>query len=105
MDKLLFSVITGAIVAILDIIPLIFKKIPRYLTIASFIHFFFVSIVILNIDIPYVAWWLEGGLIGIVLMIPMLICVGNSDKKPLPIIAFKAVFFGTITAIIGHYLY
>lgn len=105
MDKLLFSVIIGAIIGVLDIIPMIIMKLPRHSTIASFFHFFFVSIVILNIDIPHIPWWLAGGGIGFALMIPMLIHVGHSDKKPLPIIAFNAVFFGTMTGIIGHYLY
>lgn len=104
MDKLLFSVIIGLVVGIIDIIPMIIMKLPRYSTIASFFHFFFVSIVILNVDIPYIPWWLEGGIVGLVLMIPMLIHVGHSDKKPLPIIAFNAVFFGTLVGIAGHYL-
>lgn len=103
MDKLLFSVIVGLVVATLDIIPMLIKKLPRFTTLASFFHFFFVSIVILHLDIPYLPWWIEGGLVGFVLMIPMLIHVGQSDKKPLPIIAFNAIFFGTAVAVIGHY--
>lgn len=103
MDKLLFSVIVGLVIATLDIAPMILKKLPRYTTISSFFHFFFVSIVILNLDIPYLPWWLEGCIVGLALMIPMLIHVGHTDKKSLPIIAFNAIFFGTIAGLIGHY--
>lgn len=104
MDKLTLSVIIGLVAGIIDIIPMIIQKLPRYSTIASFFHFFFVSIVILNVDIPHIAWWLEGGMIGLALMIPMLIHVGHSDKKPLPIITFNAILLGTLVGIIGYYL-
>lgn len=103
MDKLVFSVLIGLIVGIIDIIPMIIQKLPRYTTVSAFFQYFFVSIVILNIDIPHVAWWLEGGIVGLALIIPMLVHVGHSDKKPLPIIAFNAIFLGTLVSIAGHY--
>ena len=103
MDKLVFSVLIGLIVGIIDIIPMIIQKLPRYTTVSAFFQYFFVSIVILNIDIPHVAWWLEGGIVGLALIIPMLVHVGHSDKKPLPIIAFNAIFLGTLVSIAGYY--
>lgn len=104
MDKLLFSVIVGLIVGIIDITPMIIMKLPRYSTIAAFFQYFFVSIVILNIDIPYLPWWAEGGVVGLALVIPMLIHVGHTDKKPLPIITANAIVLGTLVGIVGHYL-
>lgn len=103
MDKLMYSVIIGLIAGIMDIIPMIIQKLPRYSTIASFLHFFFVSIVILNVDIPHIVWWLKGGVVGLALMLPMLIHVGHSDTKPLPIITFNAILLGTLVGIAGHY--
>ena len=103
MDKLVFSVLIGLIVGIIDIIPMIIQKLPRYTTVSAFFQYFFVAIVILNIDIPHVTWWLEGGIVGLALIIPMLVHVGHSDKKPLPIIAFNAIFLGTLVSIVGHY--
>ena len=103
MDKLLFSIIVGVAIAILDIIPMVVMKLPRYSTIASFVHFFVATIVILHLDIPHIPWWLEGGIVGLALMTPLLIHVGHTDRKPLPRIAFNAIFFGTIASVIGHY--
>lgn len=103
MNSLLFSILIGLGIAIIDIIPMIIKKLPRYTTLSAFFHYFFVSIVILNLDIPYIAWWLEGGLVGLALMVPMLIHVGHTDKKALPIIATNAVVLGTVVGMIGHY--
>jgi len=104
MDKLLLSVIIGFVAGVLDIIPMIVQKLPKYSTISAFIYFFFISIVIVNIDLPHIAWWLEGGLISFALMIPMLIHVGHMDKKPLPIITINSIVIGTLIGVAGHFL-
>ena len=104
MDKLLFSIILGLVIGIIDIVPMIIKKLPKYSTIAAFFHYFFVTIVIVNIDIPYIPWWLKGGLLGFLLMIPMLIHVGHTDKKPLLIITVNAIVLGSAAGIISHFL-
>ena len=56
------------------------------------------------IDIPHIPWWLEGGVVGLALTIPMLIQVGHSDKKSLPIITFNAILLGTLVGLAGHYI-
>lgn len=54
MDKLFFSAIIGLIAGVIDIIPMIMQKLPRYSTVSAFFHYFFVSIIILNVDIPHI---------------------------------------------------
>ena len=76
MDKLLFSAIIGLVAGVIDIIPMVMQKLPRYSIVSAFFHYFFVSIIILNVDIPHIPWWLEGGVVGLALTIPMLI-IGN----------------------------
>jgi hypothetical protein len=104
MDRLLLSVIIGVLAGIIDIIPMIIQKLPRYSTVAAFVYFFFISVVIVNIDLPHIPWWLEGGLISFALMIPILIHVGHTDKKPLPIIAANTIVIGTLVGVVGHFL-
>ena len=104
MDKLLLSVLMGLVIATTDIIPMLIKRLPRYSTIAAFIHYFVATIVIVNIDIPLLPWWLEGGVLGFMLMAPMLIHVGHEDKKPLPIICANAVVFGSVAEIVSHFI-
>lgn len=104
MDILLLSTLVGLTIAVIDIIPMIIQKLPKYTTIAAFFHYFFVSIVIFIIDVPYIPWWLEGGVIGLALMIPMLVHVAHNDKKPVPVITANAVILGTLVGIIAHYL-
>lgn len=104
MDKLFLSILLGLIIGIVDIIPMIIKKLPRYSTIAAFVHYFIATIIIVNIDIPLFPWWLEGGILGLALMLPMLIHVGHADKKPLPIIAMNAIILGSIAEILDHFI-
>lgn len=104
MDKLIFSVIVGLVAGIIDIIPMIVRKLPRHSIFSAFFHYLFVSIIILNVDIPHMVWWLEGGIVGLALTIPMLIQIGGPDKKSLPIIMFNAIVLGTLVSIAGHYL-
>lgn len=54
MDKLLFSAIIGLVAGVIDIIPMIMQKLPRYSIVSAFFHYFFVSIIILNVDIPHI---------------------------------------------------
>ena len=104
MDKLLLSVIIGIVAGIIDIIPMIVQKLPKHSTVSAFIYYFFIAIVIVNIDLPYIAWWLEGGLISFALMIPTLILIGHTDKKAIPIITANSIIIGTLIGIAGHFL-
>jgi uncharacterized membrane protein len=59
MDKLL-SVVIGLVTAIVAVIPMVVQKLPRYSTIATLFFYFFISIIIVNIDLPHIIWWLQG---------------------------------------------
>lgn len=104
MDKLYLSIIIGLIIAIIDIIPMLIKRLPAYSTVAAFIHYFVAMVVIVNIDIPQLPWWLEGAVLGFLLMLPMLIHVGHTDKKPLPVITINAIIFGSAAEIISYFM-
>lgn len=104
MDKLFLSILLGLIIAIIDVIPMIIMKLPKYSTVSAFIHYFVATIVIVNIDIPQLPWWLEGGVLGFALMLPMLIHVGHSDKKALPVISANAIILGSVAEIVSHFI-
>ena len=89
---------------IADIVPMIAQKLPAHSTVSVFLHYFFVSIVIVNMDLPHIPWWIEGGVVGLALTIPMPIQVGHADLKPLPVIEANAVVLGTLVGIAGHLL-
>jgi len=104
MDTLLLSVLIGITAGIIDIIPMIMQKLDKRATISAFLQYFFVSIIIVNIDLPHIAWWLQGGLISLALSLPVVCLVSTEDKKAVPIILTMAVILGTLIGIAGHFL-
>ena len=94
----------GLVAGVAGFGPLLALHLAAHSTVSAFLHYFFVSIVIVNMDLPYIPWWIEGGVVGLALTIPMLIQVGHADRKPLPVIAANAVVLGTLVGIAGHLL-
>ena len=104
MDILLLSVLIGIAAGIIDIIPMILQKLDKRATISAFLQYFFVSIIIVNINLPHIAWWLQGGLISVALALPVVFIVSTEDKKAIPIILTMEAILGTLIGIAGHFL-
>jgi hypothetical protein len=104
MNTLLLSAIIGIVAGTIDIIPMIIQKLDKRANISAFLQYFFVSIIIVNIDLPHVVWWLQGGLISVALSLPVVFIVAMNDKKVVPIILTMAAIMGTLIGVAGHYL-
>jgi len=104
MDSLLLSAIIGIAAGTIDIIPMIIQKLDKRATISAFLQYFFLSIIIVNIDLPHIAWWLQGGLISVALSLPVVVLVASNDKKAVPIILTMAAVLGTLIGMAGYYL-
>jgi hypothetical protein len=104
MDTLLLSVIIGIVAGIIDIIPMIIQKLDKRGTISAFLQYFFFLIIIVNIDLPHIVWWLQGGLISVALALSVVCIVATQDKKAVPIILTMAAVLGTLIGVAGYYL-
>ncbi|PQL95957.1 hypothetical protein C4S76_00220 [Apibacter adventoris] len=104
MNTLLLSIIIGLIIGSIDVVPMIIQKLPRYSIVASFLFFLFISIIIFHSNIPYLVWWLQGAIISIAMMSPVLIHVGATDRKPILIIALNTIILGTLISIAKYFL-
>jgi hypothetical protein len=104
MDRLLLSVIIGFVAGIADIIPMIVQKLDRRAIVSAFLQYFFVSIIIVNINLPHVAWWLQGGLISVAFALPVVLIISAKDRKSIPVILTMSVVLGTLIGIVGHFL-
>jgi hypothetical protein len=71
--------------------------------VSAFLQYFFVSIVIVNIDLPGIAWWLKSGIVSLALACPILVIVSEKDKKAVPAIAAMSIILGTLIGVAGHY--
>ena len=103
MNTFLLSILIGIAAGVIDIIPMIIQKLDKRATISAFLQYFFVSIIIVNIDLPYIVWWLQGGLISVSLALPVVVLVSGQDRKAVPIILTMAAILGTLIAVAGHF--
>lgn len=104
MNIILLSVLIGIVVGAIDALPMILKKLPKRAIVSAFLQYLFVSVIIINIDLPNVVWWIEGGLIALMMAIPIIIIIAETDKKSVPIILANAIVLGTLIALAGHFL-
>ena len=104
MNTLLMSVLIGLVAGTLDIIPMLIKKLPRRANLSAFLQYLFVSVFIVHIDLPYIPWWAEGGLVALMMTIPIVIIIASGDKKSVPIILTNAIVLGTLIGVAAHYL-
>ena len=104
MNILLLSILIGLVAGLIDIIPMIIKKLDKRATLSAFFQYLFLSIIILNIDLPYIVWWLEGALISLAFTIPIVLIVSINEKKSVPIIITNAIILGSLIGIAGHFL-
>ena len=104
MNILVLSILIGLVAGIIDIIPMIIKKLDKRATISAFLQYLFLGIIIVNIDLPYIIWWLEGGLISLAFTLPIVLLVSKEDKKAVPIIMANSIILGTLIGIAGHFL-
>ena len=104
MNTLLLSILIGLVAGIIDIIPMIIKKLDKRATLSAFFQYLFLSIIILNIDLPYIVWWLEGALISLAFTIPIVLIVSIKEKNSVPIIITNAIILGSLIGIVGHFL-
>ena len=100
MNNILIALIIGIIAGIIDVVPMIIKKLDKVSNLSAFSHW-----VILGLIIPFVDWniepWLKGLILGELSAIPIMIMVYPKDKKALiPMTIFSAIL-GIGVAIAG----
>jgi hypothetical protein len=95
--------IIGIMAGIIDILPMAIQKMDKRSILSAFLQYFFVSIVIVNSNLPGIVWWLQGSIIALALSIPIIVIVSEKDKKAAPIIAAMSIILGSLIGIAGHF--
>jgi len=104
MKTLLISMGIGIVAGIIDILPMVLQKMDKRAILSAFLQYFFVSIIIININIPGVVWWLQGSIIALALSLPVIVIVSGKEQKAVPIIAMMSIVLGAIIGIVGHFI-
>lgn len=104
MNVILLSVFIGVVAGVVDAVPMIVKKLPKSAIVSAFLQYLFVSVVIVNIDLPGVVWWIEGGLVSLMMAIPIAVLIARTDGKSVLVILANSVVLGTLIGIAGYFL-
>ncbi len=102
MNDVLIALCIGAIAGIVDVIPMIMRKMDKYANLSAFFHW-----LVLGLIIPFVSWniaaWLKGLIIAEMSAIPILFMVASKDKKAILPISLMSGILGIGIGIAGAY--
>ena len=104
MKTFLLTCLIGMIAGAIDILPMIKMKLDRHSIASAFVFYFILPLVILDIDLFGLVWWLKGGVTGLAMALPIIIMVAKEDKKSAPPMLIMSAVLGTLIGIAGHFL-
>ena len=104
MNHFTLSLIVGAVIGVLDIIPMIFQKLPARSCISAFFVYFFATIIVFYSNLPYLPWWAQGMGVTLMLMIPVLFTFSGKERKAIPVVLFNGLLFGFLISAAERYL-
>ncbi|MFR5442746.1 hypothetical protein [Alistipes sp.] len=94
MDHFTLSLAVGAVAGTLDIIPMIFQRLPLRSCLSAFFIYFFAAVIVFYSNLPYLPWWADGMAVTLMLMLPVLFTFSGKERKAIPVVLFNALLFG-----------
>ena len=102
--NILLTLLIGIVAGVIDVLPMIKMKIDKYSIISAFVYYLIVPFIIFSIDWFGQLWWLRGGVVSLLIAIPVIIMVAKEDKKSPIAMTVMSIILGSIIGIIGHFL-
>lgn len=101
MRKIALALLIGIIVGIIDVIPMYFMELSWYASMAAFVHW-----IVLGLIIPFVNWcmksWIKGIVIATLSAIPVIIQTIELDYSSIVPILSSSVVLGALTGLAGE---
>ena len=98
------SLAVGAVAGALDVIPMIFQKLPARSCISAFALYLFAAVIVFHSQLPYLPWWAQGMGVTLMMSLPVLFIFTGKERKAIPIILFNALLFGFLISAAERYL-
>lgn len=104
MEFVLLTLLIGVVAGIIDILPMIKMKVDKYSTASAFVYYLIIPFVIFSVNWFGSLWWLRGGVVALLLALPVIILVAKEDKKSPIAMTIMSVVLGSIIGVVGHFL-
>lgn len=98
------ALITGLVIGVLDVVPMIARKLSGRSCLSAFLLYFFAVIIVFYSDLPYLPWWADGVGITLMMAIPVLFSLVGKDRKSSPIIIVNALVLGFLISVAEHFM-
>lgn len=102
MKEFLLTLLIGILAGVIDILPMIRMKLDKYSVFSAFIHYLIAPFVIINTKLFGLPWWSKGGVINLLLAIPIIILVAKDDKKSIVPMTITSIVLGTLISLVSH---
>ncbi len=104
MTHLQLALVTGLVVGVLDVIPMMAGRLSGRSCVAAFVLYFFASIIVFYSDLPYLPWWADGMAVTLMMTIPMLFSFVGRERRSTPVVLLNALIFGFLISVAERFL-
>lgn len=104
MREMLVILMLGIVAGLIDILPMIKMKLDKYSIGSAFTFYLILPIVIFKSMLFENIWWMRGGIIGLLLVIPVILIVLKEDKKAVGPMCVMSFALGSLIGIAGHFI-
>lgn len=104
MHNILAYIIIATFVAIIDILPLVFKHRPWRCSCAQFLLSLITGLAVFLLDMEGISWWVAGLVVGLVLTLPQAILPPARGAYPWYGHIANGMAVGFVIALIRHNL-
>ena len=104
MKEFLLTLLTGVVFGVVDVLPMIKMKLDRSAILSAFVFYLVVPFIVYNTNLFGMPWWLKGGVITLLLVLPVVILVAKEGLgATVPIIGMSIVL-GTLIGVTGRFV-
>lgn len=100
----LLTLLIGVVAGVIDVLPMIKMKVDKYACVSAFVYYLIIPFVIFDINWFGNLWWLRGGVVAILMAIPVITLVVKEDKKSPVAMSIMSIVLGSIIGVVGHFL-
>lgn len=95
MRSLFVGLCVGAVAGILDILPMLLRRMPARAILSAFIQWLVLGLVIAHVRSP-LPQWANGLAVGALCSVPIVLIVSEKEPSSVPVILGTSVVLGTL---------
>lgn len=94
----------GIVAGVIDVLPMLKMKVDKYSTLSAFVYYLIMPFIVFSVKWFGSLWWLRGGVVALLMAIPVIILVAKEDKKSPIAMTIMSIVLGSLVGVAGHFL-